>query len=182
MSRAWRARVATWLLTCALPIAEVEAIVGDLEEEVTTERSGSATWYWSQVLRSFPSLVALRVSRGGWLATAGIVIAACAGQATIELMAAGLAWALGPSQMAWSVPSTLVVTLPAFTWLSYQATRMRAAAGPALAGVAALALTLRLWLVVQSGLAVPVALVAAHAAYATLALTGGFLALKTDVR
>jgi hypothetical protein len=54
-----RARVANWILKCAVAPADREAAIGDLAEEFEIRmRRGSrvdaAYWYWSQVLRSIP--------------------------------------------------------------------------------------------------------------------------------
>jgi hypothetical protein len=173
----WRPRVATWLFTCLLPIEDAESIVGDLEEEGRSRGSNVDTWYWAQVVRSFVPLFGAGLNRGGWLSTLAVALLACVCQAAIELVAARVAWGWRPSHMP-SVPLTLVITLPSFIWLSYQATRIRPGAGSALAAMAAAALSLRLWLAISSGLGMPGDILLALVVAPSMALTGAFLALK----
>jgi hypothetical protein len=177
-----RAQVATWVLTCALPLDDAEAVVGDLEEEVASRRRSSEAWYWAQVLRSVLPLFALGMVRGGWLSTVGVALVACICQAVVEFVAASVAWELGAGRSRWFVPATLALTLPSLVWLSYQATRIRPAAGLALAAVAAVTIGLRLWLVARSGAGLPGRLLAALVAVPLLAVAGGFLAQNSGDR
>jgi hypothetical protein len=88
-----RARVANWILKCAVAPADREAAIGDLAEEFEIRmRRGSrvdaAYWYWSQVLRSIPWFLWTPVRRGGWFGTLFLAFAACGVQAVLELVTA----------------------------------------------------------------------------------------------
>jgi hypothetical protein len=174
----WRTHVATWLFTCVLPADEAESLVGDLEEEGTSRGSSNiAVWYWAQVARSLIPLCGVGLRRGGWLSTVTLALLTCSCQAAIELTAAGMVWGLRPGTVH-PVPLTLVITLPSFVWLSYRATRIRPGAGPAVAAVAAVALSARLWLAPGAGARVPVDVLVALVVAPAMALTGTFLALR----
>jgi hypothetical protein len=182
MMRPSRASVATRLLAVVLPRRDVDAIIGDLEEECASRspsRSGSARWYWAQVMRSMPALLWLPIHRRGWRSTFGVAIAACGIQAAIEVTTGAAVHELSPPDARWPAALALVVTLTSLTLLSYQATKIRPGAAIALASVAALALVVQLLLAAQSGRGLPWKTLAALVVVPAVVITGGVLSRKT---
>jgi len=176
-----RAQVATRFLAVVLPSQDVDAIVGDLEEEYASRAPSSPAstrWYWAQVIRSIPVLVLLPIRRSGWPSTLGIALAACVIQAVVELMTGYVVRALSPPDAQWASAVALAVTLTSLTLLSYGAANVRPGAAIALAGVAALALGIQLLLAAQSGRGMPLGTLVALVIVPTMALTGGFLSLR----
>lgn len=176
-----RWEVATRLLALCLPREDVDAIVGDLEEEHAARmRSGlrSARWYWGQVVRSMPLFLWLPVERGGWRSTLAVALAACALQAAIELTAGFAAYEWTPPDAQWPTTLTLVVTLPSLTLLSYKATLIRPGASTAFAAVGTLAIGVRLVLAAVAGRELPFGTIAALVVVPVLVTGGGFFALR----
>lgn len=122
-----RVRMATWILRCLLPRRDVEAIVGDLEEErVSRQRSPAGdAWYWAQILRSLPWCLWLPVQRGGWPSTVGVTAAVCVLQASIEVATALVAYAWLGDRVQGLMPLTSLAILVSFALLTYHATRIR---------------------------------------------------------
>lgn len=181
-----RAQVATWLLTCVLPGQDVEAIIGDLEEEYASRSrflSGAAGWYWAQIMRSTPALVWLPIQRSGWLPTVGIALAACAIQASVEVTTGLAVRQLSPPDAQWSVVLALAVTLPSLMFLSYQATRICPGAATAVPAVAAFAILVQLVLTASADREIPLGVqVASLVVGPSIAFMGGALSLKTHYR
>lgn len=70
-------RLATWLLSRLLPERDRDAVLGDLVEEYALRlRSASPStvsrWYWGQVYRSIPPVLACTIRRGRWLGTIAV--------------------------------------------------------------------------------------------------------------
>ena len=181
-----RAQVATWLLTCVLPRQDVNAIIGDLEEEYASRSRASSDahrWYWMQIMRSMPAFVWLPIRRDGWLSTFGIALATCAMQAGVEVTTGLAVRRLSPPDAVGSVVLALVVTLPSLMFLSYLATRIRPGAATAVPAVAAVAIFVQLLLTTSAGRDLPLGVqVASLFVGPSIAFMGGVLSLKTRRR
>jgi hypothetical protein len=176
-----RARIATALLACLLPREDVETIIGDLEEEgaVRQSTSGSARWYWAQLLRSVPALFWLPIHRGGWRSTVGVALAACAIQIAIEVTTGFAVRELAPTGAQWPPFVALIITLTSLALVSYMASGIREGAATALAGVAVFAIAVQLMLAIQMNRVLPIGLLAALIVVPGTALIGGALSSKT---
>jgi hypothetical protein len=176
-----RAHIATALLTFLLPREDVETIVGDLEEEDVARRStsGSARWYWAQLVRSVPALLWLPIHRGGWRSTVGVALAACAIQAAIEVTTGFAVRELAPSGGHWPAFVALVITLTSLALVSYMAAKVREGAATAVAGVAVFAIAVQVMLAAQMHRGLPIGLLAALVVVPGTALIGGALSSKT---
>jgi hypothetical protein len=144
--RVSRPRVASSLLGWILPARDVEAVIGDLEEEylLRSPASGGALhWYWMQVLRSMSVLLWVRIRRGEWLLTGGVALAACVVQAAIELTVNAARTGLVSPETPWQIPVSLCVTLSSLLGVSYAATRIRPAAGTWLTAMVVVAATVQ---------------------------------------
>jgi hypothetical protein len=180
-----RARVVACLLSCVLHHQDVEAIIGDLEEEYAWRaRAGYRPdwWYWVQVMRSLPSLLWLPIQRGGWPSTVGVAFAACALQAGIEIAAGVTAHRLSPPDAQWPAILTLGVTLPSLTLVSYQANRIRPGAATALAAIGVLAVGAQLILATATGHGLLPGTVAALVVVPATVLTAGSWGLRARHR
>lgn len=177
MMRLSHARVAGWILGCLLPPGDLEVVLGDLEEEYVSSRRRGRAWYWSQIGRSFPSLLLLPVRRGGWLLTLAVALGACVLQAGFELLVQfGLVDVLAIE--ASIIPAvTGMLTLSSLAVVSYLANRMRPGAATLLAVVVLLAIVIQLIVKTEASVAyrlVPL-LVSPPIAFA-----GGVLSLRTS--
>ena len=170
-----RAYLATMLLGCVLPRRDVEAIIGDLEEE-----ADSAGWFCVQVVRSIPALLWLTVYRSGGGATFGLAVVICAIQMAIEVATGFAVYELAPADALWPAIAALVVTMASLTFLSYRATRIRTGAAAALAGVATCLIGLRLLLVLQAGQGIHPGTLAALLTSPAAIFTGGFLSFRSQ--
>lgn len=176
-----RSHVATALFAFFLPGQDVDTMVGDLEEEYgvcVRSRPALDRWYWAQVVRSIPVLLWRPVARSGWRSTIGVALVACAMQAVVELGAGFAVHGLSPTGAQWPAAASLVVTLPALVGLSYRASRIRPGASIVLAMVAAVAIAAQALLTVGAGRGLPLTTLAGLFVCPTMALTGGFLALR----
>jgi hypothetical protein len=179
-----RAHVATALLAFVLPRQDVEAIIGDLEEEDASRSPSScpsSRWYWAQIVRSIPPLLWLPIDRGGWRSTIAVALTACAIQAVVEVTTGLAVHVLSPATAQWPAGLALLVTLASLALVSYRAARIRAGAAIALAGVAAIAIIVRLALAARAG-GVPVDTVAALLVVPATAFIGGSLSLRVRQR
>jgi hypothetical protein len=181
MTVSLRARVATALLACLVPLEDVEAIIGDLEEEETSRASGSL-WYWAQVMRSIPSVLCLPISRGGWLATCSVALTACVMQVVIEMTTGLTIHRFAPLGSHWASVVAIFVTLASLALVSFKAARIRPGAATVLAGVAVCAITLQLAVAAQAGRGLPVGTLAALVVAPGTVLVGGFLSSTTRQR
>jgi hypothetical protein len=168
-----RAQVATALLGLVVPRPDVEAIIGDLEEE-----AGPSRWYWTQIVRSILPLLWLLISRGGCRSTFAVALGACATQGLVELTTGFAVHEMSPASARWPAVLALFLTLISLAVVSYTAATIRAGAAIALAGIAVAAITLRLALTAYAGGEVSlVALVAVVVVPAT-AFAGGSVSLR----
>lgn len=121
---AYRATLADWILSCALPASQREAVLGDLEEELALRHDVARWWYWQQIIRSLPRFLWMPVRRGGTAHTLAVALAACATQAAIELSTNQVIGALVPKS-DWVLVLTLTIVLPSLLGTSYVAARLR---------------------------------------------------------
>ncbi len=70
-------RMAALLLTWAAPREYRDALAGDLDEEYV-RHGRTRLWYWRQVARSLPELLALRMRRSRWEEPAAVFLMAAA--------------------------------------------------------------------------------------------------------
>jgi hypothetical protein len=159
----WAARV----LGCLLPWRDVEAVVGDLQEEYTQRvRSGvgpnTLCWFWGQVFRSILPLVLTSLRRGNGLTSIGIVVGACVVQALIE-----------------RVSPSAVVSLLGWVIVSYGANRVRFGAANMLMGLIVVAIVVQ-FLLKGTLLSLSHVLVLLTAVVA--AFVGGALSLRLHAR
>ena len=168
-----RARVATTLLAFLIAREDVDAIIGDLEEERASLPSGSR-WYWAQIARSILPVLWLSVHRSGLLATCGVALTACLAQMAIEVTTGVAVYRFAPRDALWPAAIALIVTFTSLALVSFRASRIRPGAAIVLAGIAVCAITLQLALAAQAGRDLTGALVALVVAPA-MALVGGFL-------
>jgi hypothetical protein len=176
-----RTRVAATLLALLIPREDVEAIIGDLEEEAAVRASGSR-WYWVQVARSIPAVLWLPIVRGGWLATCGVALTACATQTAIEVTTGFAIHRFAPADALWPSIAALAVTLTSLALVSFKASRVRRGAATVLAGIAVGAVTLQLALVAQAGGELPAGTLAALIVAPGTVLAGGFLSSSSRSR
>jgi hypothetical protein len=181
MTRLLRTRVATTLLTFVLPLEDVEAIIGDLEEEETSRAWGDA-WYWAQVMRSVPAVLWLPTRRSGWLATWSVAVTACVVQIAIEVSTGLAIRRFAPLDAQWPPVVAIVVTLASLIGVSFEAARIRPGAATAFAGLAVCAITFQLAVAAQAGSSLPVGMLAALVVAPGTALAGGFLSSKARRR
>jgi hypothetical protein len=139
-----RSRLADWVLTCATPPEDREAVVGDLAEEYAIRVSqGSparaACWYWNQVIRAVPWLLWLPLRRNGVFGALAVAIVACFIQAGVELCAASIIRNVADPANAISPQMGLGVVLLSLFTVSYAAARVRPGAGTLLAVMAMVA-------------------------------------------
>lgn len=135
MGRA-RGRWLEMLLQCLLPEDTGEAIVGDLEEELSRRvRSGprlaAAWWYGRQVAGSIVSLTCASLRARG-PATIGVAVVAYAAASLIELAAGTVVSRVLPFGGAYELTVDLVLGLAAFAVAGYFATRFHRGAAVAL--------------------------------------------------
>jgi hypothetical protein len=185
LMRASRARIATALLTFLLPRQDVEAIVGDLEEEngsISQSSSASSWWFWRQVVRSIPPLFWLPIQRGGWRSTFGVAVAACAIQVVIEVTTGVAVHELSPPSAQWPALVALLVTLGSLALVGYASARIRAGAATALASMAGAAILARLVLTAFAGGGVAVEAVAALIVAPAMVVMGGSLSFRARQR
>jgi hypothetical protein len=137
------------LLSAILQAGERDALLGDLCEEyvarVSASRPAVAGWYWSQVLRSLPILLASRARRNRWISTVAIALAAyivvgalnMAGNSIVER------W-LGGSAGSTNNVRSAIVGLIAIGTGAHLASRLRRPAGDVLGGLVMLVAVLLL--------------------------------------
>jgi len=177
-----RPRWAGRLLACVLAPRDVEATIGDLEEEYAlrsqaTSLASAAQWYWSQVARSIPVFAWASVRRGGWGSTLAVALGACVVQAAVELATkVAMSAAVTPDTRLPAI-LTLVVTLPTLVFLSYLAARIRPGGATMLAALILIAVFLQLALKTNAGLPVWNQ-IAALVVGPSAAFAGGVLLLK----
>jgi hypothetical protein len=171
-----RARAASWLLACVLPASDVEHVVGDLEEELASRPS--RRWYWGQLARSFPRLVCLPIRRSGWVATCGVALAACAVQATIELIVGMALYRFAATSAPWPGVASVALTFSSLLVVSREAARLRPGAATVLAAVAAAAGTSRVLLGSSADGRTPFVMLVGLVVVPALAFAGGILALR----
>jgi hypothetical protein len=176
-----RTRIATTILALLLPREDVEAMIGDLEEEQASRGPGSR-WYWAQVLRSIPAVLWLPIQRDGWLATCGVALTAGALQIVVELITGLTVQRFAPLEVLWPSVVAGVVTLASLALVSFEASRIRRGAATVLAGVAVCAIALQLALASQAGRDLRGGALAALIVAPGMALTGGFLTSRTRKR
>ena len=184
MTLSSRARVATALLAILLPREDVEAIIGDLEEEDASRNasSGSPLWYWAQIVRSIPSLLWLPVYRGGWRSTFGVALAAALIQSVIEVTTGFAVRALAPTGPLWPLVVALVLTLTSLALVSYMAARVRPGAATVLAGLAVLAIAVQQLLIAYLTGHVRLVQLAAFVVAPSTAFMGGVMSSKRHRR
>lgn len=171
-----------WLLTHAVLPRDIEALIGDLEEErLLRSRSAPpqevAGWYRRQIVRSVPHLLWAALRRGRLPTTVAIAVVVCLLQAIIELTMKSVLLALLVRDVSVPALATLFVSLPALVFLSYVATRIRPGAALLLAGLIVLAVSIQLIAEFPTRLALwnqIVALLSGPSA----ALAGGALAVR----
>lgn len=177
-----RTRVAGWMLGCVLSRRDVEATIGDLEEEylLRSRSTGDPAvfrWYWSQIARTIPLLVWTSVRRGGW-AMLAVALGACIVQAAVELASKFALSSLSAADTRLPAFLTLIIGLPSLVFVSYLAARIRPGAATAMAGLILIAVAIQI--VVKPGGDLPywnqmaALLVGPSAAFA-----GGILSLRT---
>lgn len=154
-------RWAGWILACVLPPRELEAVIGDLEEEYAfRSRSlplqSASWWYWSQIVRSVPLLLLASVRRGGWLATLTTAVGACLVQAIVELTTKSAISTVFAHDARLPAVLALLVTIPTLVLVSYLATRIRPGAAAVLTALIVIAvlvqLVVRLEIACRSGI------------------------------
>jgi hypothetical protein len=177
-SSRWAAR----LLGCVMPPRDVEVMIGDLAEEHALRSSSTGVWhlrfwYWRQIARSIPVLLAASVRRGGWTATLSTALAACLVQALIEL---GAKFAISDlAALDRSVVGILswMVGFPSRIFVSYLAARIRPGAATMLTAIIVIAIVIQLFL---KGHDMPFwKQVAALFLAPTAAFAGGVIILRT---
>jgi hypothetical protein len=141
----------TWILACVLPPRDLEALIGDLAEEHALRSTSTSAWhlslwYWGQIARSIPVLLAASIRRGGWMATLGTALAACLVQAFVELGAKSAI-----SDLAALDPLVLgifswIVGLPSLVLVSFLAARVRPGAATLLTAIIVIAVVIQLFL------------------------------------
>jgi hypothetical protein len=186
VTRGSRPRWASRLLACVLPPRDVEAAIGDLEEEYAlrcqaTSRASTARWYWGQVVRSVPVFAWASVRRGGWASTLAVALGACVVQAAIEFATKFAMSAVVAPDTRLPAILTLVVSLPTLVLLSFLAARIRPGGATMLTTVILAAIVFQLAVKTNAGLPVwnqIAALVVAPSA----AFAGGILSLKVRQR
>jgi len=186
LTRDLRPRWAGRLLAGVLPPSDVEAAIGDLEEEYAlrsqaTSLASATQWYWGQVARSVPVFAWASVRRGGWGSTLAVALGACVVQAAVELATKVAMSAVVTPDTRLPAILTLAVTLPTLVLLSYVAARIRPGGATMLTAVILVAVVLQLAVKTNAGLPVwnqIAALVVAPSA----AFAGGILSLRARHR
>jgi hypothetical protein len=130
--------LATKLLTGVIHSNDRDALLGDLHEEYAARASASppaaARWYWNQAIRSLPILLGRRASRGRWLSTLAIAIAAYVVVGALNAIGTWLVRWLGGSMLAGHIPSA-VIGLAAISSGAHLASRLRPSAGEVVGGL-----------------------------------------------
>lgn len=144
-------RVATWAFSWLAPRSQREALLGDLSEEYSLRAqagspSAAVKWYLQQLCASVPPLLWARISRAGWLATAGVALLAYIAVGFVELITdRAIASSSGSSTAAYN-PLFMVTTFPPVVLVGYFATRLRPKAAIVLAAMMLLTVTaMTLW-------------------------------------
>jgi hypothetical protein len=137
-------RLADWVLTCATPSEDREAVVGDLAEEYAIRLSeGSPAralwWYWNQVIRAVPWLLWIPLRRSGVFGALAVAIVACIVQAGVELCAVFVIRNVAVQVNSIGPQVGLSVVLLSLFMVSYAAARVRPGAGTLVAVIAMVA-------------------------------------------
>jgi hypothetical protein len=176
------ARLADWILACAVAPADREAAVGDLVEEYAIRvRDGSllraACWYWGQVVRSAPWLIWTAVRRGGWFGTFCVALTACLCQAGVELGIRAAITRLPPADGDARLLAATAMVLASLVVVSFASGRIRPGASSVLTAMALMAVVVQLFLRNGAGLSVGRQLVAIIAG-PSAACVGGLLSWR----
>lgn len=172
-------RLAYWILACAIPADDREAVVGDLVEEYAIRlaegsRRRAWCWYWSQVIWGVPWLLWMPVRRSGLFGTLAVAIVACLAQAGVEFFAASTIRTLAAPDVPTSLSIGLAAVLLSLFVVSYVAARLRPGAGVLLTVIAMVAVLAQSFAMGPSALAlshVAAAIAAPSAAFAGSALS-----------
>jgi hypothetical protein len=125
-------RLPAWLLSAIIGADDHDAIVGDLWEEhalrAQVARDDAAHWFWSQTIRSVPSLLKRRAHRSRWLSTMAIATAAYLMVGTLNAIGMVLAERVLSAAPA-PHPRMAVIGLTAIAIGAHLAARVRTAAG-----------------------------------------------------
>jgi hypothetical protein len=182
MTSSSRSRLASWVLACALPSSDVQAVLGDLEEEYATRLTPAPNgrrWYWGQVFRSLPCLMLTGIRRGGWVPTLGVAVGACAAQALIELTLKNALVSMVRADGSWAMAFTNFAVLLSLGAITFVAARIRPGAASMLGAIVSLAVVIQL--VAKSGSGVsPWLQVATLLLAPSIVLTAGALSLRTS--
>ena len=139
-------RVATWALARLAPEREREPLVGDLAEEYELRAAASSSsvalkWYMLQVCTSAPPLLWARFSRGAWISTIGVALAAYMAVGVAEIT---VNWAISNRTAAGTFafkPLGLAIMFPMIVLIGYCAAHFRRRAAIVLGTMMLLAVT-----------------------------------------
>ena len=148
MSSATPPRLAEMVLETLLPSDEHDALIGDLHEEYALRASVSGAaasrWYWSQVLRSSPSIVWRQCRHGRWISNVAIGIAAYIVVGALNAAGAWLIARWAGEALMTNYATTAAVALTAIAAGAHLASRIRPSAGHIVGCLAAIVAVLML--------------------------------------